>query len=163
MCGFQSFIFISCLMSTMVVFYLFFECLVYFSIVAADGLFYWVVVAFVCSISLVSSYGFTLGGGYVWYFNLGSLELFLEGLVVHPCLGVELWHQFFSNSLIAFIFDSPTWKGGSGCGTFKNFTRSSASLMALSLELKLVIFINSGKKSIVFGVVSLPVSILLKL
>ena len=43
---------------------------------------------------------------------------------------------------------------------YKAFDRSAAVYMDMSLELKLVIFINDGKKYILSGVVSPTVSIL---
>ena len=63
-------------------------------------------------------------------------------------------YNVFANYLINFIWESPTWKGDSGWGVCKDFARSTAEWMAISLEPKLEIFINSGKTAIVSGVVS---------
>ena len=105
------------------------------------------VVDSICSLSLVSSYGCILGGRVVWYFPLQSLEpCFWEGfggVGIASLFGSSIIvSKRFDNFLIDFNWESPTWKGCYGCGDFKDFSISEAAWMAISLELKLVIFLN---------------------
>ena len=68
--------------------------------------------------------------------------------------------KILANSVIALFWDSPTRKGDYGLGVCKAFSRSESAWMAISIELYLGMFINTGNKSIVFLVVSPPVSML---
>ena len=53
----------------------------HFSLVASDGVVYWVEVDSICSIFLIYSSGYTLGVGSVLYFTLESLEIcFFRGV-----------------------------------------------------------------------------------
>ena len=65
-----------------------------------------------------------------------------------------------ANYLIALSWESPTWKCESDQGVWKAFSRSAAARIAIPIEPKLDIFINDGKKAIVYGVVSTTMSML---
>ena len=112
-CGSWYVLFVAYVMSMEALLYLLFE-FVLLLLKLVTMLYFWEY-TFFCYIYFDFSSGSMIGGGDIWYFTLGNLEIcFLErlgGWGVHTCLVVELFHQFFFYLPNCFELRVPHLKG----------------------------------------------------